>query len=150
MPPPPLTALAEEALTCAGGAGTDAPPPLAVDAADGGGGGGGGNDATEIEEALIEAGLGAGGAATGPVGVPTCPVNPPRGEEAAMEEEGRPVGAADVIVARLLGDDSPVFRVDLARAAALAAAVAAAAAAEAPAGVSAGPGVGGGTALRST
>ena len=148
----PATSLFSDTF-CVGGADSSSPCPLAVPslkltpcaavAADTGTGGGttptggpfagpgtadvgiGGGTTTGAVTAadLEETALGGGGITSGADragGVPTA-----RGED--MEEEG----AADVaaMVARLLGDEMPVLRVDLARGAAPAAAAAAATAA---------------------
>lgn len=141
---PPCAAVAADTGTCGGAtAGLTAasltPTGLAAGGTDEGGGGGGTDDGMAmgvlVEGAFAEEGLGAGGKNPGvgrPGGVPVVGVGD--------EIEDAPGAAEAVNVARRVGDVRPVFRVNLARAAALAAAVAAAAA-DAAAAAAAGVGV---------
>lgn len=133
MPSPKLTACVAVAVEIGTGGGTaattDADAAGARDGTDDVGIGGGTTTGAVTAAVLTETGLAGGGTMSGADragGVPAA-----RGDE--MEEDGAADAAA--MVARRLGDETPVLRVDLTRVAAPAAAAAAAAAAAETAGV---------------
>lgn len=130
MPSPKLTACAAEAAETGTGGGTaattDADAAGARDGTDDVGIGGGTTTGAVTAVVLTEIGLGGGGTMSGADRAGGVPA--PRGDE--MEEDGAAEAAeAAAMVARLLGDETPVLRVDLTRVAAPAAEAAAAAAA---------------------